>query len=214
MNIVPGTVIAGRYQLTERLGQGGMASVWLARGAPPSATHPSAQAATAEVAIKFLSPELAASSEMRRRFEIEARAPQAVRSPHVVQTLDHGVDGDTPFLVMERLHGEDLSALLNREQRLSVEVAAALVTQICAGLHAAHQAAIVHRDLKPANIFLVRLPGGGEFAKILDFGIAKTKRTGSPPLSWPPRRLGSLLILGRAAQAPRGPIPGAPVPTP
>jgi eukaryotic-like serine/threonine-protein kinase len=160
-----GTVIAGRYELVRELARGGMGSVWLA-------TH---QQLDTSVAIKFMDPSLASNDEARARFEREAKAAAKLRSPHVVQILDYGVDGGTPFIVMELLRGEDLRARLKRKRRLSLVEAAAVVTQACKALRLAADAGIVHRDLKPGNIFLAE-SGDDETVKILDFGVAKATK--------------------------------------
>jgi serine/threonine protein kinase len=90
----------------------------------------------------------------------------------VVDTYDYGVDGGCAFIVMEYLKGEDLASRLEREGRLSVQAAGAIVAQICTALDAIHAAGVVHRDLKPANVFLVA-EEAGELVKVVDFGIAK-----------------------------------------
>jgi serine/threonine-protein kinase len=106
-----------------------------------------------------------------------------------VHVYDYGDEQGTLFLVMELLHGEDLSARLRRVGRLTLAEAAGLVDQICKALECAHEAKLVHRDLKPANIFLMR-HGREELVKVLDFGIAKVMDPG--PAS-PITRMGELL---------------------
>lgn len=98
----------------------------------------------------------------------------------MVQVLDYGVDGTTPFLVMELLQGEDLSARLQRVQRLEPQALVEIMQQVERAVQRAHDAGIVHRDLKPENIFLVN-EGTHEFVKVLDFGIAKTVSPGFAP---------------------------------
>lgn len=170
-----------RYRLDQRLGSGGMAEVFLAMdvllGQP--------------VALKLLNEKLA-TGEMRRRFEQEVALCAALRSEHIVRVSDHGVTPEGyPFFVMEYLHGQTLRQLLHQERRLSVERSVNIITQVCEGLHLAHQGIelqqsnssglvssqpvkVVHRDLKPDNIFLVSI-AFGELVKILDFGIAKIR---------------------------------------
>lgn len=157
-----GSVIAGRYRLERPLAKGGMGSVWVARHLHLDAV----------VAVKFMAPELAASADLRLRFEREAKASAQIKSPHVVHVYDFGVEGDTPFLAMELLDGEDLGSRLKREGRFSFQVTATILSQVCKGLRRAHEASIVHRDLKPGNIFLQR-QDDDEIVKILDFGLAK-----------------------------------------
>jgi serine/threonine-protein kinase len=123
------------------------------------------------VAVKLINPELAASEDAVRRFEAEARAAAALRSPHVVQVLDFGTD-DTPFLVMELLQGENLAQRLRRRGALPWLEVWTLVSQLGRAMARAHGASIVHRDLKPANLFLTD-DDAPFFVKVLDFGIAK-----------------------------------------
>ncbi|MEJ7732472.1 MAG: protein kinase [Polyangiaceae bacterium] len=162
----PGFLVQGKFELLAELGRGGMGSVWRARD----------RRLGRDVAIKFISTRLGDGMEPERvtrvRFEREARAAAGLTTRHVVQIFEFGVDGDTPFLVMELLRGESLSARLRRVRAVSMEEAGALVTQIAIGLEVAHASGIVHRDLKPANVFLTETDGE-EVVKILDFGIAK-----------------------------------------
>jgi hypothetical protein len=157
-----GTVIAGGYRLDRQLARGGMGSLWIARHLRLDV----------DVAIKFMTSEYAASPEARARFEREARASAQLKSPNVVQVHDYGVEGDTPYIVMELLEGEDLNARLARVGRLSIAATATLVDQVCKALRRSHEVGLVHRDLKPANIFLTTHLGE-EIVKVLDFGIAK-----------------------------------------
>jgi serine/threonine protein kinase len=161
-SIKAGRVIAGKYQLERPLAQGGMGSIWVAR-------HLQLETS---VAIKFIEPRLADLPEARGRFEREAKASAQLQGPHVVQIHDYGVEDDIPYMVMERLHGEDLSTRLNRETRLSLLAIDDIVRQVARVLRRAQEAGIVHRDLKPGNIFLVR-GEDEEIVKVLDFGVAK-----------------------------------------
>ena len=159
------SILAGKYRLLSQIGRGGMGAVW-------KAEHLDLRA---PVAIKLMDPTLAAGLEASRRFLREAQSAAALRSPHVVQILDYGVDEATriPFIAMELMEGESLAARLQRVQRLSPAEAARIVTHVARALTRAHEAGIVHRDLKPDNIFLVRNEDE-EIAKVLDFGIAKS----------------------------------------
>jgi serine/threonine-protein kinase len=159
------TVIAGKYELLRELASGGMGSVWVARHL----------ALDEDVAIKFMRPGLPETTEARARFAREARAAARLRSPHVVQVLDHGVDDDVPYLVMELLVGEHLGDRLRRVGRLPPRALAVITEQVARALTRAHNAGIVHRDLKPANVFLAQVDDE-ETAKVLDFGIAKNVR--------------------------------------
>jgi len=163
-----GEHLANRYLLQRRLGSGGMGSVYEAE-----------QLATGrKVAVKLLHPELARDEEMVARFQREARAAAALESEHVAAVLDLGEAQDgTPFLAMELLHGETLRSLLTREGQLPLVRVARLVTQACHALAEAHACGVVHRDLKPENLFLTRRSDGSDWAKVLDFGVAKLTAT-------------------------------------
>jgi serine/threonine protein kinase len=162
MNV--GSILAGRYRLVALIGRGGMGSVWRAE-------HLGLRAA---VAIKLMDPSLSDSREALDRFLREAQSAAALRSPHVVQILDHGVDEPTgvPFIAMELMEGESLAQRLERVRRLSAAETARVLSHVARALMRAHEAGIVHRDLKPDNIFIVRNEDE-EIAKVLDFGIAK-----------------------------------------
>ena len=156
-------VLGGKYRLLRKLGQGGMGSVWHAQ-------HLTLQS---PVAVKLISEEIANNPEALARFQREAQAAASLRSPHVVQILDHGVDAGVPYIVMELLEGESLANRLARARSLSFPETVRIMTDVARAMARAHAAKIVHRDLKPDNIFLVRNDEEGEVAKVLDFGIAK-----------------------------------------
>ncbi|RLB49803.1 MAG: hypothetical protein DRI90_24245 [Deltaproteobacteria bacterium] len=157
-----GQILAGKYRLIELLGTGGMGAVWRAH-------HLTLDA---EVAVKVLHPELARQEQILERFLREAKAAAQLRSPHVVQILDHGLDDGVAFIGMELLEGESLAQRLERTGRLSAELTRLVMIHVGRAVTRAHQAGIVHRDLKPDNVFLV--DNDGEIvAKVLDFGIAK-----------------------------------------
>jgi len=146
----------------------------------------------APVAIKLMNRDIADQPEARARFEREVRLAAGLRSPHVVQVLDHGVDEATriPFIAMELLEGESLDHRLKRLGRLGPSETFGVVSQIVRALSRAHEAGIVHRDLKPENIFLVRNEED-VLAKVLDFGIAKGTHRLSLGLTRPGRILGT-----------------------
>jgi len=158
-----GQVLGGKYRLVNRLGTGGMGSVWRAEHLTLSSP----------VALKLIEPTTARESDAVHRFLREARTAAALRSPHVVQILDYGVDGDSPYIVMELLDGESLAERLDRLGRLSPTETARIIQHISRALGRAHDAGIVHRDLKPENVFIVK-NDDEEVAKVLDFGIVKT----------------------------------------
>jgi serine/threonine protein kinase len=165
MRLVENAVVAGRFRLNHLLQRGGMGSVW-------HATH---LGLDIPCALKFVKGELLENEDVVSRFEREAKAAAQLRSPHVVQILDHGVCDGTPYMAMELLDGEDLGARLKRLGHLEPENLHEIVSGVCRALSRAHALGIVHRDLKPGNIFLVR-DDDREIAKVLDFGIAKTNK--------------------------------------
>jgi serine/threonine-protein kinase len=160
--VVPGAVLAGKYTLERKLGQGGMGAVWRAEH-----VH-----LRSPVAIKLIDAEIAQNPEALARFMREAQAAAALRSPHVVQILDYGADRGVPYIAMELLEGESLAERLARAGRLPPSTVAHIITEIARAIAKAHELSIVHRDLKPDNIFLVR-NDEIEVTKVLDFGIAK-----------------------------------------
>lgn len=125
-----------------------------------------------EVAIKVIDPLIADSAEAFRRFRHEAQAAAELRSAHIVQIMDYGIDQHIPFIVMELLEGESLAQRLARVKRLTASDTAHVLLQVARGLGRAHSKGIVHRDLKPDNIFIA-CDGNDETTKLLDFGIAK-----------------------------------------
>lgn len=127
-------------------------------------------------AVKLIDESFAQSPEALTRFRREAQAAASLRSANVVQILDYGIDGETPFIAMELLIGESLADRIERQGRLEPTHCVEILLQVSKALHRAHDMGIVHRDLKPDNVFLVR-DGDDEIAKVLDFGIAK--RTGA-----------------------------------
>ncbi len=157
-----GVVVGSRYVLTRPLAKGGMGSVWIAR-------H---RELDVDVSVKFMMPTLVESAELRGRFEREAKVAAKLRSQHVVQVLDFGIDEGMPYIAMELLQGENLADRLKREARMQLPLAVRIVTQVCKALRTAHEAGLVHRDLKPGNVFLA-VKDGEEVVKVLDFGIVK-----------------------------------------
>lgn len=164
-----GLILAGRYQLQEQLGVGGMGSVWKAFD----------QNLGADVAVKLIDSSLTSSPDALERFRREARAAAKIRSTYVVQILDYGIDNDTPFIAMELLRGESLAHRLEGVQKLSPEETGHLLGHVGRALALAHEHGIVHRDLKPENIFLVR-EGREDVGKVLDFGIARHSSLAEP----------------------------------
>jgi serine/threonine-protein kinase len=156
-------LVTPKLRLVRKLGAGGMGAVWLA-------DH---LALSTQVAVKFVVDKLAWSSEAMARFSREAAAASQVKSPHVVQMLDHGVtEAGLAYIVMELLEGHDLADHLTPAGLPPREVVP-IITQLCRALARAHERGIVHRDIKPSNVFLCEMGGGELFVKLLDFGVAK-----------------------------------------
>ncbi|MEU3774781.1 protein kinase [Streptomyces sp. NPDC032472] len=153
-----GDLLAGRYRLDRKLGQGGIGVVW--RGHDLELGR--------AVAVKVLLEDSATSGEIVARFRREATIGARLQHQGITVVHDVGQEDGRLFIVMELLSGEDLAAVLARDGALEVGVAVDLAAQTAEALAAAHEQAVVHRDLKPANLFL--LPGGR--LKICDFGIA------------------------------------------
>jgi len=168
VELTVGTVVAGRFVLDRKLGEGGMGVVW-------AATH----AVTRKpVALKMLKPDKATDPVVRQRFVREARAASVVTHPNIIEIRDViELDDGSPVMVMDLLQGESLGDRLEREGTLPVETLAPLMLQVLSAVGTAHAAGIVHRDLKPDNIFLVQQTEGGISVRVLDFGIAKVMPT-------------------------------------
>lgn len=152
-------VLAGRYQLLERLGEGGMGVVW--RCFDLDLEEP--------VAIKFLREDLASDSGLRACFRREVKLARRVTHLNVARVFEFGRDGELVFLTMEYIRGRALDSLLAREGPLERERALVLARSLCEGLAAAHAAGVVHGDIKPGNILIAPERG----AVLTDFGIAR-----------------------------------------
>ncbi|MEQ8728198.1 MAG: serine/threonine-protein kinase [Sandaracinaceae bacterium] len=161
-----------RYDVGPPIGEGGMGVVHRVRHVMLGR----------DFALKLLRPEHAADPQILERMHREALSAARVDSPHTVEVNDFGRLSDgTPYIVMELLEGRELSDELQREARLPWDRVAGIALQCCDALSKVHREGIVHRDLKPENLFLVDRPGGEDFIKILDFGLAKV--AGSASLS-------------------------------
>jgi serine/threonine-protein kinase len=160
----------GSYQLVELLGHGGMGEVW-------KATH---RMLARDSAVKLIHPEVLGEINedgvriMLQRFEREAQATAALRSPHTIELYDFGIARDgTFYYVMELLDGLDLQSLVYDYGAQPPERVVGLLRQACHSLNEAHRGGLVHRDIKPANIFVCRYGTDLDFVKVLDFGIVK-----------------------------------------
>jgi eukaryotic-like serine/threonine-protein kinase len=156
-------VVAGRYQLLRKIGNGGMGAVYLAKQIGVGN----------QVALKFLPAHLSDDPQLRKRFEREAALNLEVNHPGAAQLLDAGTDADGQlYLAFEYVEGDDLSTLLDREGALSFDDAITLTCKVAEVLAFAHAKGVVHRDIKPENI-RVRRDLAGLHVKVLDFGIAR-----------------------------------------
>lgn len=159
-----GMVVAERYRILRRIGEGGMGVVY-------EAEH---IVLGKHVAIKVLRDDFARKSDLVERFKQEARSASIIGHENIIDVSDFGeMPGGGIFFAMELLRGEDLADVLKRERRLPLRRAVHIVSQVCRALHAAHQKGIIHRDLKPENVFLVHKDDRRDVVKVLDFGIAK-----------------------------------------
>lgn len=165
----------GSYELIERIGQGGMGEVWLARHRMLARLS----------AVKLIRAETLANAggeevqTLLKRFEREAQATAALRSPHTVTLYDYGVSDDGwLYYAMEFLEGMDLQALVERFGPLPPGRAIYLLRQAAKSLAEAHEHGLVHRDIKPRNLFACRLGTECDFLKVLDFGLVKTPAGG------------------------------------
>ena len=154
-----GTVLSGRYRLEQKLGSGGMSTVYLARD----------ETLERWVAAKVLHREISDQPDQIERFRREARAVAQVSHPNVVAVIDAGEDGGRPYIVFEYCDGETLKQRIDRMGRLPLDEAAAYAIEVGRGLQAAHARRLVHRDVKPQNV-LIDAEGR---AKVTDFGIAR-----------------------------------------
>lgn len=165
---------AGSYVLERKLGEGGMGEVWQARHR--MLVRPAAVKLIRQDVLAHHSP--AELTDARARFEEEAQAIAALRSPHTVSLYDYGVTNEGQFYyVMELLDGLDFDRLVERFGPLPAERVVYFLEQVCHSLAEAHRKGMVHRDVKPANLFACRLGLECDFVKVLDFGLVKRRET-------------------------------------
>ena len=165
VELATGSIFAGRYRVLGRLAAGGMGAVY-------EVLHLETRRRRA---LKVMLPALFAKLELRDRFRREAHVTASVKSEHLVNVFDAGVDeaSGMPFLVMELLEGEDLGRLVDRAGSIPPSDVVAYLSQVASALDRTHAASIVHRDLKPENLFVTHRENGTACIKILDFGISK-----------------------------------------
>src|SRR5262245_44905396 len=154
---LPGQLIASRYRIGNRIGEGGMGVVYSAFD----------EQLRRQVAVKFLPPRLQADDDRLGRFRNEARTLSALNHPHIITIFEIGQTETTPFIAMEFVEGETLRAHL-RAGRVPLRDAVEIALQVSRALGAAHEKGIVHRDIKPENV-MIRRDG---YVKVLDFGLA------------------------------------------
>ncbi|KAB2882220.1 MAG: serine/threonine protein kinase, partial [Kofleriaceae bacterium] len=160
-----GAVIDDRYRLIERIGLGGMGAVYKAEHVGMGRV----------VAVKLLRPEMGGRQDAIDRFTREAQASARVSHKNVCAVSDFGVrDDGALYLVMEYLRGETLRERLDKVGRLPWSNAVTIARHVARGLAHAHAQGVIHRDVKPENVFLVQDDDDDDFAKLLDFGIARS----------------------------------------
>ncbi len=157
-----GRLLASRYRLIARLGEGHIAEVYLARHVLIDRLS----------AIKVLRPAMGLDRGLRKLFLREARAVNRINHPNIVEISDYGETVETAYLVMEYVPGEPLTRLLALGS-LGWERAARIGLQVALALSRAHEMNVIHRDIKPANVLLIQRRGGDDFVKLTDFGVAK-----------------------------------------
>jgi serine/threonine protein kinase len=161
-----GELISDRYRIEDRLGSGGMSSVFRATDTILERT----------VAVKILAEHLSDDDRFVARFRREALAVAKLVHPNIVQVYDTGNDGGQYYIVMEYVRGRSGAQLLQAEGKLDPDTAVEIGVQACAGLDYAHRHGIIHRDVKPGNLMIIGGPagGGGDMTvKLADFGIAR-----------------------------------------
>ena len=157
-----GTTFARRYQVMEELGKGGMGRVYKAFDSEVKEL----------VALKVLNPEIASGEGVIERFRNELKLARRIAHRSICRVFDLGRDGDTTYITMEFVSGEDLKTLLRRVGQLPARRAVAIAREVAEGLVEAHRLGVIHRDLKPQNVMIDRAGN----AHIMDFGIARSTR--------------------------------------
>jgi len=169
-----GTVLAERYKIVRRIGEGGMGAVYEARHAIIGK----------RVAVKVLLEKFLENQELVARLLQEARLASSIGHENIVDVTDYGTTTDgRAFVVMEFLDGESLAQLVIRDAPLPVERSLGILRQVSSALSAAHAKGIVHRDVKPENIYLVHR-GEADFVKVVDFGVSKAVHTREEGPDW------------------------------
>lgn len=199
MGLATGTIIGDDFEIVRPLASGGMGSVFVAKQRSLNMLR----------AVKVMNVGLTGNTELRERFEREARISASIESDHVVQIIQTGIDQRLalPYIAMELLEGLPLNEFVEKNSPLSKDTIALIWSQFSAALVAAHKGGVVHRDIKPENVFLAksRLVGVQFIVKVLDFGIAKivsdnqhnTIQAGSPLYMAPEQMMRNAVISSR-----------------
>ncbi|HRH00619.1 MAG TPA: serine/threonine-protein kinase, partial [Polyangiaceae bacterium] len=157
-------ILDGQFQILQKIGKGGMGAVY-------KAVQP---AMNRMVAVKILHPKFTTRRDLASRFRREARAMSHLTHPNTAKVFLYGeLDDGSLYIVMELLEGKNMNQTVRSEGPMPLERAIAILRQVCAALAEAHAAGIIHRDLKPENVFLCQQAGMRDYAKVLDFGLAK-----------------------------------------
>jgi serine/threonine-protein kinase len=157
-------ILDGQFKIIQKIGTGGMGAVY--KALQPEMNR--------MVAVKILHAKLKDRKDLVSRFRREARAMSHLAHPNTVKVMMYGeLDQGELYIVMEYLEGKNLNQIVRRQGPLGVERAIPILIQVCGALQEAHELGIIHRDLKPENIFLTNSAGLTDFAKVLDFGLAK-----------------------------------------
>ncbi len=158
--LLPGTMLGGRYEILQTLGEGGMGAVYKAEDREVGRT----------VALKVIRPELASNPDILQRFKQELRLSHQVTHKNVIRIYDLGEGEGVKFITMEYIEGKDLRSLIREKKRFTPEEAVSVIHQVCLALDAAHSVGVIHRDLKPQNI----MQDGSGRILVMDFGLART----------------------------------------
>jgi len=159
-----GSKLADRYKLVEKIGEGGMGTIYRAED----------ERLSKKVAVKVLPPYFAGRTKLAERFVQEAKAATRIEHENIIDITDLNVTPQgTPFYVMELLKGRDLASVVSHSVYIEWSVAKNILLQICRAAGAAHKKGVLHCDLKPDNVYLIERGDNEHFVKILDFGIAK-----------------------------------------
>ena len=187
--LTTGSTFAGRYQVIEELGKGGMGKVYKVLD----------KEVNAKIALKLIKPEIASDKKTIERFRNELKVARDIAHKNVCRMYDLGREEGAYYITMEYVSGEDLKSFIRRSGIISVGKAISIATQVCEGLLEAHRLGVVHRDLKPQNIMIDREGN----ARIMDFGIARSLRakgiTGSGVMIGTPEYMSPEQVDGKEA---------------